>query len=378
MNKVYFLLGEMTHLRYFIPLVREYNRRKISSCFLIYFSGKYNCPSQHSNELDKVCKKYNIEKTLVNDFKEKNKIIFCVEKSCAIAVEQLGIKKQNNFYVLISTFDYLENYDFYSKYAKNIIFPSWWFLDRCKSFIGDPRMKTTSWSEEKIRSHKNVCIGSPKYDIKLDREKILNKYHLTDKKKVLFLFPSISAGCNGYAADQFWVTKERRGLSKKQICDIYDAIRSLGFEVLVKSRAKFPIDKDCLGDHNFHDETWFPHTTMELLEVSDLAIMVGSSSMKECVLQKTPFINIELMNDKVFANATNFFFPLLQYEYCQIYKSAPDINELKSKIKYLTSHQFSGEFKKATETYFFQGKGSSKKIMDFVNNQDNIAEAINE
>ena len=93
-KKIYFLLGEMTHLRYFVPLAREYNRRKISSCFLIYFSGKYNCPSQHNNELDKVCKKYNIEKTLVNNFKEKNKIIFCVEKSCSKAVEQLGIKKQ--------------------------------------------------------------------------------------------------------------------------------------------------------------------------------------------------------------------------------------------------------------------------------------------
>jgi len=360
-NKVYFLLGEMTHLRYFIPLIKELNRRKLKSRFLIYFSGKYNCPSKHGDELDKACEKYNIEKIPVNDFKEKNKIIFCVEKSCSKAVEQLGIKKQNNFYVLTAMFDYVHNYDLYSKYAKNIIFPSQWFLDHCRLFIGDKRIRTTSWSEEKINSPKNVCLGSPKYDIELDREKTLNKYRLTNKKKVLFLFPSAPF------RDQFWRTQERRGLSEKQIRDTYNAIRSLGFEALVKSREKHPITENCSGDHDFYDRSWFPHTTMELMKVSDLVIMVGSTSIKECVLQKIPFINIGLMNEKALVTAENYLYPLLQYKYCQNYDSFPDISELKNKIKHLTSHQFLEEFKKATETYLFQGEGTSERIVNFIN-----------
>jgi len=355
-NKAYFLLGEMTHLRYFIPLIEELNKRNTQACFLIYHSGKYNCPAAtyrvwdkellqyqnraHSEELDSICKKYNIEKAFANSFKEKNKIIFCVEKSCSKAVEQLGIKKQNNFYVLASQFDFIHSYDSYSKYAKNIIFPSRWILENCERFIGDKRT-ATKWSLEKIKSDKNVFLGSPKYDIKLNREIIINKYNLTDKKKILFLFPAVSQQ-NG-----MWITKEDRGLSEKQINDIYGIIRSLGFEVLVKSRTKHPITKNCSGDRDFYDESWFPHTTMELMEVSDLAVMVDSTSIKECVLQRIPFINIGLINEKVRINARNMTEPLLKYNYCQNYNNPPDINELKDKIKHLTSNQFYEEFNEA-------------------------------
>jgi len=364
MNKIYFILGEMTHLRYFIPLVKEYNRRKIPSCFLIFFSGKYNCPSKHKNELNNICKEYSIEKKTASEFQEKNKTILCVESSCTKAVEQLGIKKQNNFYVLTSQFDFIQNYDFYAKYAKRVIFPSRWFLDHCRLFVGDKRIRATSWSEEKINSPKNVFLGSPKYDIKLDREKIINKYNLSNKRKVLFLFPAVSQQSG------MWTTKEKRGLSEGQINDVYGIIRSLGFEVLVKSRIKHPIIKSCSGDRDFYDESWFPHTTMELMEVSDLVIMVDSTSIKECVLQRIPFINIGLINEKVRINAKNMTEPLLKYNYCQNYDNPPDINELKDKVKHLTSNQFYEEFNEAKKTYLFEPNESSQKIVDFIKTQE--------
>ena len=360
MDKIYFLLGEMTHLRYFIPLVEENNKRKISSCFLVFFSGKYNCPSIHKSELNNTCAQYNIKKTPAGEFREKNKTIVCVEKACSVAVEAQGIPRENDFYVLAAMFDYVHNYDLYSKYAKNIIFPSQWFLDCCRSFIGDGRIEPTSWSEEKIRSSKNVFLGSPKYDVKLDREKIINKYNLTNKRKVLFLFPAVSQQSG------MWTTKEDRGLSEKQINDVYGIIRSLGFEVLVKSRIKHPITKNCSGDRDFYDESWFPHTTMELMEVSDLAIMVDSTSIKECVLQKIPFINIGLIDERVRVNAKNQLYPLLQYKYCQNYDSPPDANKLKDKIKHLTDNQFPEEFNEAKKTYLFEHDKSSKKIVDFI------------
>ena len=360
MDKIYFLLSEMTHLRYLIPLIKENNKRNIQSHFLVYFSHKYNCPSLHKSKLNDICAEYNIEKTPANEFREKNKTIVCVEKTCSIAIEEQGVSQENYFYVLTSQFDYVGNYDLYAKYAKNIIFPSKWFLEHCKSFIGDKRIGPTKWSLEKIESHKNVFLGSPKYDIKLNREKIINKYNLTNKRKVLFLFPAVSQQSG------MWITKEDRGLSEKQINDVYGTVRSLGFEVLVKSRIKHPITINCSGDRDFYDESWFPHTTMELMEVSDLAIMVDSTSIKECVLQKIPFINIGLIDERVRVNAKNQLYPLLQYKYCQNYDNPPDVNELKDKIKHLTDNQFPEEFNEAKKTYLFERDKSSKKIVDFI------------
>tara|TARA_Y100000296_G_C5156342_1_gene249283 strand:+ start:461 stop:1561 length:1101 start_codon:yes stop_codon:yes gene_type:complete len=359
-NKAYFLLGEMTHLRYFIPLIKELNKRKLKSCFLIYFSGKYNCPSKHSDELNKACERYNVEKTLANNFKEKNKIIFCVEKACHMGIKRYGISHENNFYVLTSQFDYLGNYDLYASYAKNIFFASKWFLDNCDHFIGDKKTQPTKWCLKKIKSPKNIFLGSPKYDIKLDKQQIISKYNLTNKKKILFLFPSVAPH------QKYWITKEARGLSEKQINSIYDIIRSLGFEVLVKSRLKHPILRTCLGDRSFYDESWFPHTTMELMEVSDLAIMVDSTSMKECILQKTPFINIGLINEKEQQHPKAILSSLTKYEYCKNYDNVPDMNELKNKIKELTSKQFSLEFEKAINKHLFQRGSSSQKIIDFI------------
>lgn len=367
MNKTYFLLGEMTHLRYFIPLTKELNKRNSQACFLVYFSGKYNCPSQHNNELDKVCKKYNIEKTLANNFKEKNKIIFCVEKSCAIAVEQLGIKKQNDFYVLTCQFDYVMNYDVYEKYAKNIIFPSKWLLEHCESFIGDKRIEPTKWSLEKIKSKKNIFLGSPKYDVSLNKEKILRKYKLTNKKKVLFLFPAIAQALTSVCpARGMWTTNEPRGLTIQQINEIYNVARKNDFEILVKSRAKHPIAAGCGGDRCFYDDSWFPYTSMELMQVSDLVIAVDSTAAKECALQKVPFINISLKNEKVCTSTENLFPPLFKFDFCKNYKGFPGASELDKSVKYLTSNDFTKGFNRAIESYLFQPGESSKNIADLI------------
>ena len=45
-----FLLREMTHLRYFIPIVEEGNARGVKSNFYITHSGKYNCPNLPWND----------------------------------------------------------------------------------------------------------------------------------------------------------------------------------------------------------------------------------------------------------------------------------------------------------------------------------------
>lgn len=367
MDKVYFLLGEMTHLRYFIPLVKELNRRKIKSHFLIYFSHKYNCPSLHKSKLNDACAEYDIEKTPADKFREKNKIIFCVEKTCQIAIKQKGVPVNNNFYVLTYQFDYVNSYDVYEKYAKKIIFPSKWFLEHCESFIGDKRIEPTKWSAEKIKSTKNVFLGSPKYDVILNKEKILRKYKLTNKKKVLFLFPAVAQALTSVcSARGMWTTNEPRGLTSEQINEIYDVIRKNGFEVLVKSRIKHPIIAGCEGDRYFYDDSWFPYTSMELMQVSDLVISVDSTAAKECAIQKIPFINISLKNEEACTSTENLFSPLFKFNFFKNYKGFPAALELDKSVKYLTNNDFSKDFEQAINSYLFQARGSSKNIIDFL------------
>ena len=62
MKKINFLLREMTHLRYYVPLIRAAKERGISSTFFIVNCGKYNCTSRHSSVIDQICKDYDVKK----------------------------------------------------------------------------------------------------------------------------------------------------------------------------------------------------------------------------------------------------------------------------------------------------------------------------
>ena len=389
MDRVYFLLGEMTHLRYFIPLVKESNKRNIQSHFLIYFSGKYNCPSKHGDELDKACEKYNVEKILANNFKEKNKIIFGVEKSCAEAINKQGISQENDFYVLLYQGDHMSSYNVYEKFARNIIFPSDWTLKRCESFIGDKRTDPTEWSIKKIKSPKNVCLGSPKYDVQLNKKEIINKYNLTNKRKILFLFPTpCPTSKHNLSAQRYgklYHGGAEHGLSVSQINALYDTIKSENFEILVKSRGKHLVPKGLEGDRLFYDESWFPHTTMELMKISDLTVMVDSTTVKECAMMKSPFINFDLKNEKAYITAKQGYRPLFDFDFCKNYTieectnlSLSDLAEdFRKSINYLSNTDFSDQFQRAIDQYLFKPGESSKKIVDFaLDNYNNKATII--
>lgn len=371
-DKIYFLLGEMTHLRYFIPLSKEFNKRNIQTCFLVYFSGKYNCPSKHKSKLNNVCVEYNIEKTTADQFKEKNKTIFCVEKSCSTAIKAKGVPQDNDFYVLTYHRDFTCNYDVYEKFAKNIIFPSDWTLKSCEYFIGDNRVQPTSWSAEKVKSPKNVCLGSPKYDTRLDKTKIIEKYNLTGKRKILFLFPNpcgvfsdrCSSPCSG---GPLYKNSTPHGLTFDQINILYNTIRSENFEILVKSRGKHFVPEGLEGDRLFYDEQWFPHITMELMEISDLVVMADTTSIEECVIQRTPFIDFDVKNKKYYVSTREApYGPLFDFDYCRNYSTFPEKQDLRTTINFLANNDFKNEFQKATSQYLSKPGESSRKIVDFV------------
>ena len=76
-----FLLREMTHLRYFIPIVKEGNKRGLQSLFYVIPSYKYNCPEKHVLVLNSVGQKHNIIFKKGQEITNAPGIIFTSEES---------------------------------------------------------------------------------------------------------------------------------------------------------------------------------------------------------------------------------------------------------------------------------------------------------
>jgi len=123
-------------------------------------------------------------------------------------------------------------------------------------------------------SSKNLYLGSPKYDIDLNRAETLKRYNLEDKKYALIVYP------------------RSRDINKINISKLYSILKELGYTIIVKSRGKDPINHK--GDHNLYDSKWFPHDSLELISISDLVINFSSTVIKELVLLKTPCINFNI------------------------------------------------------------------------------------
>ena len=176
---------------------------------------------------------------------------------------------------------------------------------------------------------------------------VLNKIdipnvNLDDSKKALVIFP------------------RRRDLHKVDLNKIYRCLREAGYKILVKTRGKDPVQDEFRGEHYFLDDSWYPHTTMELIEISDLVVNFSSTSIKECVLLKTPVINFDI---KPFNLLLSF---LYDYPYCKQMKTDFSSEELTEVIQKLTEHSHEEFFNEAIEKYLFEREGTSSRILDSV------------
>ena len=61
----------------------------------------------------------------------------------------------------------------------------------------------------------------------------------------------------------------------------------------------------------------------------------------------------------------------MNYDFCESYDYTPKTNELKDKIKYLTNNNFDDQFDDVHKNYLFEVGSSSKKIIDFIETQNN-------
>jgi hypothetical protein len=314
-----FFVSEMTFLRYFIPLIREGNNRNIQSTVYWSPSRKYNCPLKHFENLKSLAKEFSFNIKRINDKIKNNQITFLIESH---GHEYFNGKKISLTYMT----DFRSTYNDYIKKIDYCIFPNKMFLEKFN--LPD--------------SPKNLFLGSPKYDVNLDKNTILKKYNLPDKKKCLILFPR---------------HRDQRNID---LIRIIEELKNLDFEVCMKARGKEPCPKSISDKvRYFEDESWHPHTSMELISVSDLIINTDSTGTKECVMLRKPVLNFKI---KPFENPLNF---LCDKKFCAEIKTPINYDLISQKVndlKNVSANDFEGVINK----YLFP-LGSSKRILDFFN-----------
>ena len=316
-----FLLTEMTFLRYFVPLIVCGNSMGIRSKVFVGASSKYNCPRRSSNlqELLSLSRLYSF---VLHEIEEVVNF-----PGLTFLVEGVGRQYLNHTHKKVS-FTYMTDFVINRKYENEVDFivaPSEDFVKR-----------------NNVHSNKFVFLGSPKYDIDfLSNSEIKEKYGIVDKenkKNALIVFP------------------RARDLSRIDISKLYKIISEKGYNVIVKTRGKDPIPNHLRGDYDFSDFTWFPHSSLELIQISDVVVNFSSTVIKECVMLDTPLINFHI---KPFDRPLDY---LYKYNYSKDMKTSVDSEQIGAALDFF-DNTASLEFSLAKNNHLFEASGVCQKTI---------------
>jgi hypothetical protein len=317
-----FVFNGMTHLRYFVPLAEQALKEGINSRFFIFRSNKYNCPllPKNYNILDKICKQYEISLLRAEELQNNPGVVFLVEGG--------GVEYCNKLHKKISI-TYMTDFRFlYNNYVDkvdHILFPNKKFAEHYGTL-----------------DEKNLYLGSPKYDYKTDKEKVCFDLNLSvDQKYALIVYPRY------------------RDLGKIPLDKIVNSLRKMELVPLIKGRGKEPVRQN-YGCVAFLDENWYPHTTLDLINLSEIVVNFGSTAFKEAIMCNTPVINFEVKShlhlsflyDFDFVRTASFF----------------DEDKFEEDISYFINHahdHISKEFLRCKGQYLCKGSSSSK-ILKFL------------
>ena len=304
----------MTYLRYFLPLIIEGNKKGIKSFVYYGKNQKYNNPVKYLDDLKTFSSLYEFKLLELIPCTLKNPTFFVEGEYCKniICDKKISLTYMTDF--RLSFEKYIDNIDY-------CVFPSRFFAS-----LGG------------YQDHpKAVFYGSPKYDIKFDSVKILEKYNLPKKNKYIFMPMPRMRDCSN--------------IDLNSICDI---VRDIGFKVITKTRGKDPYKIN--SDYHFMDKSWFPHDSMELIYVSDMVINFSSTITKEVLMLKKKMLNFDI---KPFPQR------LIKFYQCKNFKNIDfDFNNhdlIKSNIKNLLAeeHDYHYYIKK-----FLSTGNSSKRIIN--------------
>ena len=330
-NEINFLISEMTFLRLFMPLVIEGNRRGIKSNFF-YFgaSGKYNCVSNPRNKpiLIEILEKHNASAFPVEviPFLQEQKPNFARSPFfCVCGVGLNHAPPGSKIFSMTYGSDFINMYDRYIDKVDHVIFPG----------------KDFAISTGKM-SDKNLYLGSPKFGTFYDKDEVCEKYKLSrDNKKALIIFPDYG-----------------KYPPKIELLDVYEALTQLNYEIIVKSRGKNPVHAKGRGDYYFEDPSWFPHTTLELIEISDIVVThAASATLKEIINLRKPFLDLDVTFKKQAGKnprptiRDNFSF-LYEYDFYRNISEDMSVEDVKKEILALESADLEAQFDLAIQNHF--------------------------
>lgn len=324
-----FVLNECSHLKYYMPLIIEGNRLGIQSVFYIGYKGKYNCPSKHKDDVKDLVNTYNIIVKPIEDLKNSNDITFSVE---ANGLEFISDKSKKIVLTSQSDFRDKNKYPKYINKVDNVVMVSL-FVAKYYGMI----------------SEKNLYLGSPKYDVTFNKSHIREKYSLSDTKCVLIISP-INRCINQCVS----ILKP-----------LYINLREMGYTILVKTRGKNPIQDGWMrGDRYFIDNSWFPHITMELIDISDIVINFNSTTVKEAIMGNTPVLNYKIEREYGIQERGYGF--LYKYGCCIDNDVQGFETTFRQDVNYLTSNDWIDEFQTAKDDCLFKPGNVSKNIIEKV------------
>jgi hypothetical protein len=342
MKYINFIVGAVSWVPYFIPLVIEGNKRGICSYFFIRQNPKdYANPftNTHRLQIQKVADIYKIKLMDIKNVINYPGLTFLMEgdiSGCGIKdYMSSGLLLLNSTHIKVSfTFnaDFIWQYKRYIKIVDYCVFPG----------------KIYAEVYSKL-SPKNLYLGSPKFDIPLDKDIILKKYKLSPKPNyLLFFYPK-----------KKWISSSPKlkdvHIKMKSLTDYF---RKMGFRIIIKSREKDRVTKT-IGDHYFEENELFPISSLELLHISKLAVFFSSASIEECVMTSTPFIDFKV--DHKFDRFAFLHHPL----YSRIIGNLSiSFDNLVKHVSIITKNNKSA-FDESQLKYMFVNKNLSAKILDF-------------
>ena len=141
--------------------------------------------------------------------------------------------------------------------------------------------------------------------------------------------------------------------------DIFKNDKSV-FTFSMHCKSNYPAKKN-KGDFCFVDDSWFPHLSMELIEISNIVINFGSAAIEECVMLDTPIIDFNIKPfEKIFKT-------LYAFDFAMNFESNFSKIDLMNAIHFLLKNNFSDEFAQARKKQLFSKKNNfSSKFIDYV------------
>ena len=333
-NRLNFILTECTFLRYYCPIIEAAKNNKIACNVFLGRSNKYNCPRIDKNrkEIDLLSKSLSFNTLEISEIVHFRNENFITVEGCGIK----NIHESNRIYSLTYMTDFNNLYNQYIDKVHSVIFPS-------KAF---PALYN-------IEDHeKHLYLGSPKYDIVnkiMDDEKIEKVYRENnikrDNKKALLIFP------------------KNRDLKNINLKKIYKILKNNKYDLIIKTRGKDPVPDTYLrGDYYLQDDSWYPHTTMELLSISDIVINFSSTVIKESTMMKTPMINFHI---KPFKKPLEALYNFNFIHNMKIIDKSFLEEEFEKAIKMFENSK-NLEYDSCIETFLSNNKNVSQTIIDFI------------